>query len=48
MEFFRNPSFNFVGGMKGAFMVSTVLVALSLIAGQPVGQAVWRNGRQVF
>jgi preprotein translocase subunit SecF len=32
MEFFRNPSINFVGGMKGAFIVSTVLVALSLLS----------------
>lgn len=32
MEFFRNSSINFVGGMKGAFIVSTILVALSLIS----------------
>nr|MEE4268897.1 protein translocase subunit SecF [Candidatus Krumholzibacteria bacterium] len=32
MEFFRNPSINFVGGMKGAFTVSAVLVVLSLLS----------------
>jgi preprotein translocase subunit SecF len=32
MEFFRNPSINFVGAMKGAFMVSAVLVVVSLLS----------------
>ena len=31
MEFFRNPKFNFVGGMKPAFTVSAILVVVSLI-----------------
>jgi preprotein translocase subunit SecF len=30
MEFFRNPSINFIGGMKGAFITSMVLIALSI------------------
>ena len=32
MEFFRNPNINFVGAMKGAFIVSTVLVVVSLLS----------------
>jgi len=32
MEFFRNPKINFVGSMKGAFTVSMVLIALSLLS----------------
>ncbi len=32
MEFFRNPSINFVGGMKGAFSLSMALVLISLVS----------------
>jgi preprotein translocase subunit SecF len=32
MEFFRNPNINFVGTMKGAFIVSSVLVVVALVS----------------
>jgi len=32
MEFFKNPKINFVGGMKSAFIVSVILVGLSVVS----------------
>lgn len=32
MEFFRNPNINFVGGMKGAFMLSVLLIAVCIVS----------------
>lgn len=31
MEFFRNPSINFTGGMKNAFILSLILIAASVV-----------------